>query len=364
MIPFLDLKQINQNHKQELTEVFSKVLESGWYILGKELEEFENKFAQYCQVKYCAGISNGLDALMIAIKALDLPEESEVIVCAHTFIASILAISYSGLTPVLVEPDIKTFNINPDNIEEVITDKTKAILVVHLYGQPAPMDEIKPLAEKYGLKIIEDAAQAHGALYKGKKTGGLSDIGCFSFYPGKNLGALGDGGAITTDDQNLYEKVLKLRNYGSSQKYLHDFKGFNKRLDELQAAFLKIKLSHLDLENKRRQKIAGYYLQNIDNCQLEIPFVPEYARPVWHLFVIRSKKRKELQEYLHIKGVQTLIHYPIPPHKQKAYPEWRELSLPLTECLHNEVLSIPISPVMSDSEVNSVVQVLNSFDKD
>ncbi|WP_270340477.1 DegT/DnrJ/EryC1/StrS family aminotransferase [Bacillus mobilis] len=363
MIPFLDLKQINLQHKNEIEEAMKRVLESGWYILGKEVTEFEEKFAAYCGTKYAIGVANGLDALILILKAYGIGEGDEVIVPANTYIASILAISANGATPILVEPQAETFNINPQQIEGKVSSKTKAIMAVHLCGQAANMGAINKIAKKYNLKVIEDAAQAHGAIYNEKRTGNLGDAAGFSFYPGKNLGALGDGGAITTNDPILVERLLALRNYGSHVKYQNLFKGMNSRLDELQAAILNVKLVYLDEQNEHRRKIAEYYLNNIKNPRVELPLVENRDREshVWHLFVIKTEKREELQKFLKEKGIQTMIHYPIPPHKQEAYLEWNHLSYPITENIHNQVLSLPISPVMSMEEVRQVVDLINQY---
>lgn len=363
MIPFLDLKQINLQHKNEIEEAMKRVLESGWYVLGKEVTEFEEKFAAYCGTKYAIGVANGLDALILILRAYGIGKDDEVIVPANTYIASILAISANGATPILVEPQVETFNINPQQIEEKISSKTKAIMAVHLCGQAANMDAINKIAEKYNLKVIEDAAQAHGAIYNEKQTGNLGDAAGFSFYPGKNLGALGDGGAITTNDSVLVEKIRALRNYGSHVKYENLFKGMNSRLDELQAAILNIKLGHLDQQNEHRRKVAEYYLNNIKNPKIELPVVENCDREshVWHLFVVKTGKRADLQQFLQENGVQTMIHYPIPPHKQDAYQEWNNLSYPITESIHEQVLSLPISPVISMEEVEKVVEKINQY---
>ncbi|OTW80159.1 aminotransferase [Bacillus thuringiensis serovar cameroun] len=363
MIPFLDLKQINLQHKNEIEEAMKRVLESGWYVLGKEVTEFEEKFATYCGTKYAVGVANGLDALILILRAYGIGEGDEVIVPANTYIASILAISANGATPILVEPQVETFNINPQQIEEKVSSKTKAIMAVHLCGQAANMDAINKIAEKYNLKVIEDAAQAHGAIYNEKRTGNLGDAAGFSFYPGKNLGALGDGGAITTNDSVLVEKIRALRNYGSHVKYENLFKGMNSRLDELQAAILNIKLGYLDQQNEHRRKVAEYYLNNIKNPKIELPVVENCDRKshVWHLFVVKTGKRADLQQFLQENGVQTMIHYPIPPHKQEAYQEWSNLSYPITEIIHEQVLSLPISPVISMEEVEKVVEKINQY---
>lgn len=357
----MDLHKINQRFKSEIDLAISEVLESGWYLLGEKNKAFEENFAKYCETKFSIGCANGLDALHLAIRAYDFPKDSEIIVPANTYIASILAISNCGLKPILVEPNLETYNIDVDLIEAKITEKTKAIVVVHLYGQAVEMEKIWELAKKYNLKIIEDSAQAHGAIYQGKKVGNLGDIGCFSFYPGKNLGALGDGGSITTNDEEVAIKIRAIANYGSLIKYENIYKGLNSRLDEIQAAILDLKLQFLDADNQQRREIAKIYRENIKNEKIVLPKPYKEESHVWHLFVIRTKGRDKLQEYLKIKGIQTLIHYPIPPHKQNAYKEWNNLSFPITEQIHREVLSLPISPVMSKEEAFCVVQALNEF---
>lgn len=361
MIKFLDLHKINQRFKSEIDLAISEVLESGWYLLGEKNKAFEENFAKYCETKFSIGCANGLDALHLAIRAYDFPKDSEIIVPANTYIASILAISNCGVKPILVEPNLETYNIDVDLIEAKITEKTKAIVVVHLYGQAVEMEKIWELAKKYNLKIIEDSAQAHGAIYQGKKVGNLGDIGCFSFYPGKNLGALGDGGSITTNDEEVAIKIRAIANYGSLIKYKNIYKGLNSRLDEIQAAILDLKLQFLDADNQQRREIAKIYRENIKNEKIILPKPYEEESHVWHLFVIRTKDRDKLQEYLKIKGIQTLIHYPIPPHKQNAYKEWNNLSFPITEKIHKEVLSLPISPVMNKEEAFYIVQILNEF---
>lgn len=357
----MDLHKINQRFKSEIDLAISEVLESGWYLLGEKNKAFEENFAKYCETKFSIGCANGLDALHLAIRAYDFPKDSEIIVPANTYIASILAISNCGLKPILVEPNLETYNIDVDLIEAKITEKTKAIVVVHLYGQAVEMEKIWELAKKYNLKIIEDSAQAHGAIYQGKKVGNLGDIGCFSFYPGKNLGALGDGGSITTNDEEVAIKIRAIANYGSLIKYENIYKGLNSRLDEIQAAILDLKLQFLDADNQQRREIAKIYRENIKNEKIVLPKPYKEESHVWHLFVIRTKDRDKLQEYLKIKGIQTLIHYPIPPHKQNAYKEWNNLSFPITEQIHREVLSLPISPVISKEEAFCVVQALNEF---
>ncbi len=363
MINFLDLKTVNIRHENEFNKIFNKFINSGRYILGKETENFEKEFAEFCGTKHCIGVANGLDALTLIIKAYGFGEGDEIIVPANTYIASILSISVNGVIPVLIEPDLNTYNINPEKTEEKITAKTKAIMVVHLYGQAVKMDKIYQLAKKYDLKIIEDSAQAHGAYYKNKRTGNLGDVSGFSFYPGKNLGALGDGGAITTNNDKLAEKIKILRNYGSKIKYENLYKGYNSRLDEIQAAVLREKLKFLDKDNSRRREIAKFYRENIKNNSIVLPCCDkDETSHVWHLFVIRTNNREKLQNYLAGNNIQTLIHYPIPPHKQKAYKEWNHLSFPVAEKIHREVLSLPISPVMTNEEVYIVTEVINNYE--
>ncbi|WLR50576.1 DegT/DnrJ/EryC1/StrS family aminotransferase [Bacillus tianshenii] len=362
MIPFLDLKKINEQYSDEINEAIQRVIKSGWYVLGDELQQFEAEFASYCGVKHCIGTSSGLDALSLILNAYDFKSGDEVIVPANTFIATILAITKNNLTPVFVEPDITSYNINSVLIEEKITERTKAIMVVHLYGQCSDMEVIKKVAQKYNLVIIEDAAQAHGAVYNKQKVGSIGDVAAFSFFPGKNLGALGDGGAVTTNEPNIAAKIRMLRNYGSKEKYVHMYEGENSRLDEIQAAILRVKLKYLDSDNQKRRNIANFYLENITNPSIIKPnVITDSKAHVWHLFVIRAKNRGELQKFLMSHGVQTLIHYPIPPHKQKAYKKWGNLNLPISEKLHNEVLSLPMSPVLTKSEYEKVVMVLNHF---
>lgn len=371
MIKFLDLQRINLIHHKEIEEEILKVFRSGWYILGEAVERFEKNFAAYCGVKHCIGVSNGLDALILILRAYiesgKMQEGDEVIVPANTYIATILSISQNKLIPVLVEPDIRSYNIDPDLIEEKLTDKTKAIMPVHLYGQCAEMDAINSIAKKYNLLVIEDAAQAQGAIYNDKRTGSLGNAAGFSFYPGKNLGAIGDAGAITTNDDELAETIRALRNYGSQKKYYNIYKGYNNRLDEIQAAVLDVKIKYLDKENQKRREIAQYYCANINNEKITLPIehlslnIEHYKRHVWHLFVVRTQNRDRLQKYLEDNGIQTVIHYPVPPHKQAAYKEWNDLSFPIAEKIHNEVLSLPISPVMTDNEVKYVIEKLNHF---
>ena len=361
MIKFLDLEKINNRFRTEIDARIKNILDKGWYLQGEENETFAKHFADYCGTGYALGVANGLDALRLIIKASGFGPGDEIIVPANTYIATILAISDNGCTPVLVEPDIKTYNINPDLIEEKITPRTKAIMVVHLYGQAVQMEKIWQLAKKYNLKIFEDSAQAHGALYQGKKTGNLSDAAAFSFYPGKNLGCLGDGGAITTNDETLYNKIKALANYGSDHKYHHIYKGLNSRLDEIQAAALDVKLPYLDADNNRRRQISRFYREHINNPLITLPQTYDETAHVWHVFAVRTPKRDAFQQYLNNHGVQTIIHYPTPPHKQKAYREWNNLSLPVTEKIHKEIISLPISPVMTDDEVQQLVEIVNAF---
>ncbi|ENC04041.1 DegT/DnrJ/EryC1/StrS family aminotransferase [Escherichia coli] len=364
-IDFLNLKKINACYEQELIEACSRVINSGWYISGKELDSFEKEFATWCNVKYCLGVANGLDALILTLRAWKilgkLHEGDEVIVPANTYIATILAISENGLKPVFVEPDIQTYNISLEGIRKAITSKTKAIVAVHLYGRLCPMDEIMAFAEKNNLLVLEDSAQAHGACLNGKRAGAWGDASGFSFYPGKNLGALGDAGAITTNDSQLYDVLVALRNYGSHIKYHHVFKGVNSRLDEIQAAMLRVKLKFLKEDTLKRQLIAERYINEIMNPSIILPLNEERELSVWHLFVIRTICRDSLIDYLNKNNIDTLIHYPIPPHKQKAYNEFSNVSLPVTETLHREVLSLPISPTMTDAEVDYVITKLNEF---
>lgn len=369
MIPFLDLKKINAQYQNELKDACSRVIDSGWYVLGHEVAEFEKEFATYCETEHCLGVANGLDALVLILRAYIelgvMQKGDEVIVPSNTYIASILAISENGLIPVLVEPDINTFNLDPKLIEQAITAKTKAILTVHLYGQVTAMDEINQIAKKHNLKVIEDCAQAHGALYtgkehKGKKVGSLGDAAGFSFYPGKNLGALGDGGAVTTNDEELANTIAALRNYGSHEKYKNLYKGMNSRLDEIQAAMLCVKLRYLDKEIKARQTVAQAYLQGINNPLIELPIVKDINAHVWHLFVIKTNQREKLANYLTENGVQSLIHYPTPPHLQIAYSEWSEHSMPISEKIHNQVLSIPLDPTLNDENIKHIIKVINN----
>lgn len=377
MIKFLDLEKINNRFRTEIDKRIAKILDKGWYLQGEENETFCENFAKFCGTKYCLGVANGLDALNLIIKGFGFGNGDEIIVPANTYIASILAISENGCTPVLVEPDINTYNINPDLIEEKITNKTKAIMVVHLYGQVVQMEKIWELAKKYNLKIIEDSAQAHGSAYningltphpnpllkerKYLRVGNLGDASAFSFYPGKNLGCMGDGGAITTNDKELYEKIKAIANYGSDRKYHHIYKGTNSRLDEIQAAVLDVKLKYLEKDNERRREIAKYYRENIKNNKIILPETYDENASVWHVFVVRTENRDEFQKYLSDNEIQTIIHYPTPPHKQGAYSEWNNLSFPVSEEIHRTIISLPISPVMTNEEVKKVVEVINEY---
>ena len=362
-IPFLDLKAPHQELRRELDEAFTQILDSGWFVMGSQLEAFEGEYASYCGVKHCIGVSNGLDALHMILRAYDIGDGDEVIVPSNTFIATWLAVSYTGAIPVAVEPDIRTYNINPHLIEAAITPRTKAIIAVHLYGQPADMDSIIEIARKYNLKIIEDAAQSQGARYKGRNSGSLGDAAGHSFYPSKNLGALGDAGAITTDDDELADKLRVLRNYGSRAKYINEVKGFNSRLDEMQAAFLRIKLRKLDEWNDRRKALAAYYMEALVNERLILPYVPEWADPTWHLFVVRLPSRESLQQHLAAAEIGSVVHYPIPPHLQPAYAEfgYEKSDFPISEMIHEQVLSIPIYPHLDIRQAEIVQSVINQF---
>lgn len=358
-IPFLDLKAPYIELKAELDQAYRQVMESGWYILGREVEAFEQEFAAYCGVEHCIGVGNGLDALHLILRAMDIGPGDEVIVPSNTYIASWLAVSYAGATPVPVEPDPATCNLDPALIEAAITPRTKAIMAVHLYGQPADMEPIRALAAGRGLKVIEDAAQAHGARYRGERVGSLGDAAGFSFYPGKNLGAMGDGGAVTTNDAELAERIRVLRNYGSKVKYQNDEKGYNSRLDELQAAFLRVKLRHLDSWNERRTAVAAQYCQALAKAELRLPSVLAAAQPVWHLFVVRTARRELLTQALDRHGIGWLIHYPIPPHRQLAYrDEFPEASFPVADAMAGELLSLPIGPALNADQVELVARVV------
>lgn len=362
-IPFVTFKPLEAELDKELREAFDRVYTRSWYIEGVEDENFENAFAKYCDIKYCVGVGNGLDALFLALKALGVGAGDEVIVPSNTYIATALAVTYVGATPVFVEPDIRTFNIDPTRIEEAITEKTKVIMPVHLYGQPCDMDPIMEIAKKYGLFVVEDCAQAHGATYKGKVIGSFGDAAGFSFYPGKNLGALGDAGATVTNDEELAKKVRALGNYGSDYKYHHIYKGNNSRLDELQAAFLAAKLPHLNRMNEERRRIAQKYIDGIKNEEVILPYIPEYANPVWHIFGIRCKRRDELEKFLNDAGIGTNKHYPIPMHLQGCYKDlgFKEGDFPIAEEISSTQLSIPMYYGMTDEEVQYVIDKVNEF---
>lgn len=366
MIPFLDLKAINGQYAFELKEATARVIDSGWYITGNELKSFEREFADYCGTKHAIGVANGLDALVLVLRAWKelgkLSEGDEVIVPANTYIASVLAITENKLKPVFVEPDESTFNLCPEKVKAAISVRTKAILPVHLYGLISPMPELMAIASEHNLLVLEDCAQAHGAKINDKKSGNWGHAAGFSFYPGKNLGALGDAGAITTNDDELAEVLLALRNYGSHKKYENIYQGVNSRLDEIQAAMLRVKLTHLSTETKLRQNIAEYYKTNINNPLVTLPTWDNIEQHVFHLFVIKVVEREKFQDYLSENGVQTLIHYPIPPHKQQAYSEFNSISLPVTESIHAQVVSIPISPCLELDDVKEVVRIINSYE--
>ena len=365
MIKFLDLQQVTAKYSDEIHEAVSRVIDSGWYLQGEMNATFEKHYSEYIGTKYTVGVANGLDALIWILRGyLELgvmKPGDEVIVPANTYIATILAITENGLKPVLVEPDINTYEIDESLIEEAITPKTKAMMIVHLYGNCAYTEKIGKLCAKYNLKLLEDNAQAHGCLYNGRRTGSLGDAAAHSFYPGKNLGALGDAGAVTTNDKDLAETIRALANYGSSKKYVFKYIGRNSRLDEIQAAVLDIKLKHLDEDNALRKKVAKYYIEKIKHPDIILPKVENWDRHVFHIFPIRCNRREELQNYLSANGIQTIIHYPIPPHKQECYKEWNNLSFPITEQIHNEELSLPMSPVMTIREIEEVVSRINEF---
>ena len=362
-VPFLDLQAAYRELKPELDEAVARVLASGWYLLGAELEAFEAEFAAYVGAKHCVGLGSGLDALQLSLKALGIGPGDEVIVPSHTYIATWLAVSYVGATPIPVEPDPRNYNLDPERLGKALSKRTKAILPVHLYGQPADMDAIRAFAAAHGLHVLEDAAQAHGARYKGKRVGSLSNATAWSFYPGKNLGALGDGGAVTTDDDGLADALRMLRNYGSRVKYVNEVRGVNSRLDELQAAVLRVKLRHLDAWNDRRRAVAAHYLRDLKGSGLELPYVPSWTDPVWHLFVVRSRERDTWQRSMLEGGVSTLIHYPIPPHLQAAYRDMGlpKGSFPIAERLHNEVFSLPMGPHLTEEQLEAVVSSLRIY---
>lgn len=366
MIKFLDLQKVNLKYQQEIEDALLQTFRSGWYLLGEKTKGFETHLAQYIGTKHAIGVANGLDALRLILRAYIelgiMKKGDEILVPSNTYIASILAVSDNGLVPVLVEPEINTYNIDIAKIEEKITPKTKGILVVHLQGRIVFSDQLKEIAQKHDLKIIEDNAQAIGAEWNGIKSGNLGDAAGFSFYPGKNLGALGDAGAVTTNDDELAKAIRALANYGSNQKYVNIYQGLNSRLDELQSAVLDIKLKYIDDENNARRIIAKRFISEITNPDIILPEYPENENEhVWHVFVIRTHRRDELQAYLTEKGIQTIIHYPIPPHKQEAYKEWNDLSFPISEKIHEEVLSLPISSVLDEEEVQTIIKTVNEF---
>ncbi|MGL5487912.1 MAG: DegT/DnrJ/EryC1/StrS family aminotransferase [Shewanella sp.] len=365
MINFLDLKSINKQYQQELKEACSRVIDSGWYIMGNELVQFETEFKEYCGTQHAIGVANGLDALILVLRAWKelgkLQAGDEVIVQANTYIASILAITENELVPVLVEPSPHTYNLTPELIKAAITPKTKAILPVHLYGYISPMREIMVIAKEHNLLVLEDCAQAHGAEINGVRAGNWGDAAGFSFYPGKNLGALGDAGAITTNDNELAQTLIALRNYGSQKKYENIYQGINSRLDEIQAAMLRVKLPYLETETARRQQISRAYRAGITNPLIILPRITDELAHVWHLFVVRCEKRDALQRYLAEQGIQTLIHYPIAPHKQHAYSHLNDLILPVTEEIHQQVLSLPLDPTMSEEATAQIIATINGF---
>jgi dTDP-4-amino-4,6-dideoxygalactose transaminase len=362
-VPFLDVQASYAEIAPELEAATRRVVASGWYLLGEEIAAFEREFAAYVGAKHCVGLGNGLDALHLSLRALGVGAGDEVIVPSNTYIATWLAVSYAGARPVPVEPDPRTYNLDPARIEAAITPRTKAILPVHLYGQPADMDPIGEVARRHGLRVLDDAAQVHGACYRGRRVGALADVTAWSFYPSKNLGALGDAGAITTDDDAIADRVRVLRNYGSRVKYVNEVQGYNSRLDEIQAAALRVKLAHLDEWNERRRRIAARYLAELDDAGVVLPYAPEWADPVWHVFVVRSYDRDGLQQHLGQAGIGTVVHYPIPPHLQDAYRDLAlpEGSFPLSEAIHREVISLPIGPHMSDEQVGAVITGVKDF---
>ncbi len=365
MIKFLDLQQITAKYAEEIHESVKQVIDSGWYLLGEATKRFEQQYADFIGVKHCIGVANGLDALRLILRAYKemgiMQEGDEVIVPANTYIASILAITDNKLQTVLVEPNINTYQMDDSLIEQAITPKTKAIMIVHLYGQCAYTERIGEICKKYHLKLIEDNAQAHGCCFGNQRTGSLGDTAGHSFYPGKNLGALGDAGAVTTNNDELAHIIRALGNYGSSQKYICDYQGYNSRLDEIQAAVLGVKLKYLDIDNQLRREVAKYYMEHIHHPDIILPQIQDWKSHVFHIFPIRCKQRDKLQSYLLDKGIQTLIHYPIPPHKQKCYPAWNHLSFPITEQIHQEELSLPISQVVIESDIIRIGSIINEF---
>jgi dTDP-4-amino-4,6-dideoxygalactose transaminase len=361
MIPFLNLKRINETHQAAIRAATDRVLQSGWYILGQEVTAFEQAFAHYCGTRHCIGVANGLDALTLVLKAWSFDAGSEVIVPSNAYIASVLSVTQAGLTPVFVEPDPFTYLIDPARIAAAVTDRTRSILPVHLYGRCCDMTAINEVATTYGLMVLEDAAQAHGAWHNGLRAGALGHAAGWSFYPSKNLGALGDAGAITTNDDALADRLRALRNYGSAQKYVNDYVGVNSRLDELQAAILSAKLPRLDSDNQRRQELAAAYLTGIHNPSVSLPPADQVEQDVWHLFVIRHPRREEFRSYLRDRGIGTDVHYPIPPHHQRAYHPFVQLSLPVSEQLHQEVVSLPLNLTLTDEDVTYIIDTINSM---
>ena len=366
MIEFLNLQKVTAAHRDEIDEAIKRVLDKGWFLHGEETERFEGNYANYIGTKYATSCANGLDALYLIFRGYIelgvLKKGDEVIVPANTFIATILSITENGLKPVLVEPTLTSYEIDEMKVEEAITKRTRAICIVHLYGQCAYTERIGEICKKYDLKLIEDNAQAHGSMYKGRRTGSLGDAAGHSFYPGKNLGALGDGGIVTTNDKNLAEAIRSLGNYGSQKKYVFKYVGRNSRLDEIQAAILDVKLKYLDEDNAKRKSVAKYYIENIINPRIILPKVFDWNQNVFHIFPVRCKERDRLQSYLANRGIQTIIHYPIPPHKQECYREWNNLSFPITETIHNEELSLPMSPVLTKEEIMTIVDAINQFE--
>lgn len=361
MIPFLDLKRVNDPHQEGIQRAMRRVQKSGWFVLGREVEHFEAQFAEYCQTRHCIGVGNGLDALTLTLRAWELPPGSEVILASNAYVAGVLAIRQAGLTPVLVEPDLTTYNIDPLRIEAAITSRTRVILCVHLYGRCCDMDPINALAARHGLRVLTDAAQAHGAMYNGIRAGGLADAAGWSFYPTKNLGALGDAGAITTNDDDLADRLRAWRNYGSNQKYHNQYVGQNSRLDELQAAILTEKLVRLDADNDRRRQLAARYLTQLNPDKLRLPPADAVEQDAWHLFVVRHHDRVRFTGHLQQRGIGTEVHYPVPPHRQQAFPEWHGLSLPVSEQLHREVVSLPLNPTLTDDEATYIIDTINAM---
>jgi dTDP-4-amino-4,6-dideoxygalactose transaminase len=365
MIKFFDLKQLNQSYEEAFHQKLQNVFDKGWYILGNEVQTFESNFAHFCGTKHCIGVGNGLDALLLILKGYiqlgTIKKGDEIIVPANTYIATIIAVLQADLVPVLVEPDTETFNLNPKEVTKAITSKTKAILVVHLYGQLAKMDALLTIAHHHNLLLIEDAAQAHGAEINEKRAGNFGNAAAFSFYPSKNLGCLGDGGAVVTNDDELQTIIKKLRNYGSEKKYINEYIGYNSRLDEIQAAFLNVKLPDLDKQNEQRRKIANRFLIEIKNPKIKLPFYDGSKNHVFHLFVIQTSTREDLKNYLFKNTIETAIHYPIAPHQQKALEQYNQQHFPITEKIHQTVLSLPLSPVLTEKQISTIIELLNSY---